>query len=112
MAGYEGPGKYRHYKGGEYEVVGLAVREETLSKPGEGVGGYVYDPEYDERVLMKTPEGVIVVVYRPLSPGSVLEDREETMWTRALDDFNKRVKPWREARADDGTTARFERIGG
>jgi cyclomaltodextrinase / maltogenic alpha-amylase / neopullulanase len=26
------PGKYKHYKGGEYEVVGIARDEETLDK--------------------------------------------------------------------------------
>jgi hypothetical protein len=99
---YEGSGIYRHYKGGEYEVLGLAVREETLSKLGEGIGGVVCDPEFDYRVVQKTPEGVTVVVYRPLTPGSLLEKRDETMWTRELSDFNERV--------DDGTVPRFERI--
>jgi hypothetical protein len=32
---YQGPGVYQHYKGGNYEVLGLGVREETVIKPGE-----------------------------------------------------------------------------
>lgn len=67
--GYSGPGRYRHYKGGEYEVLGLAVREESKE------AGWVTE-----------------VVYRPLTPGSLLDDREEAFWTRVLDDFNAEVR--------------------
>lgn len=100
---YEGPGLYKHYKGGEYEVLGLGVREETVSKPGEPEVVHIDNTH-------KTPQGETVVIYRPLTKGSMLEGRRETFWTRPLSDFNARIKPWPEARADDGTIARFERI--
>src|SRR5689334_7701166 len=64
---YEGPGRYRHYKGGEYEVLGLALREESKGTDNE----------------------VTEVVYRPLTLGSILEGREEVFWTRVLEDFNE-----------------------
>jgi hypothetical protein len=78
---YKGPGIYRHYKGGEYEVIGLAVREETVLKPG--------DVGYALAKMNHTPTGTTVVVYKPLTPGSILEERTETMWTRELADFNE-----------------------
>ena len=68
---YDGPGRYRHYKGEEYEVLGLALREET-------------------KHAITTP--ITEVVYRPLTPGSILEQRDEVFWTRILDDFNANVK--------------------
>lgn len=66
---YEGEGTYHHYKGGEYEVIGLAIREETKEE------GWVKE-----------------VIYRPISPGSLLESIDDVMyWSRQLDDFNKEV---------------------
>lgn len=70
---YDGPGIYKHRKGGRYRVLGLGLREETLTKPGE-------EPQED-----KSEEGVTVVIYYPLTPGSLLEDRREAFWTRPLD---------------------------
>ena len=57
-------GRYRHYKGGEYTVIGVAQHSET----GEAL--VVYRPEYGERGLwvrpismfqesVETPHGVI-----------------------------------------------------
>ena len=43
------PGRYRHYKGGEYTVVGVAQHSET----GESL--VVYRPEYGERGLWVRP---------------------------------------------------------
>jgi len=43
------PGRYRHYKGGEYTVVGIAQHSET----GEAL--VVYRPEYGERGLWVRP---------------------------------------------------------
>lgn len=83
MPNYEGPGIYKHYKGAFYEVLGLAVREETVVK----------DDHVGEWPAGATPEGVTVVVYRPLSPGSMLEDRPERFWTRELSDFNDERVP-------------------
>ena len=57
------PGQYRHYKGGEYTVMGVAQHSET----GEAL--VVYRPEYGDRELwvrplsmfqesVETPDGV------------------------------------------------------
>ena len=57
-------GRYRHYKGGEYTVIGVAQHSET----GEAL--VVYRPEYGERDLwvrplsmfqesVETPDGVV-----------------------------------------------------
>lgn len=43
------PGKYRHYKGGEYQVQGVATHSET----GEHL--VVYSPLYGERGLWVRP---------------------------------------------------------
>ncbi len=50
--GYSGPGRYRHYKGGEYEVLGVALREDSIDK-----GGAVSPVE---------SKGEQFVIYRPL----------------------------------------------
>ena len=58
------PGRYRHYKGGEYMVMGIAQHSET----GEAL--VVYRPEYGDRELwvrplsmfqesVETPDGVV-----------------------------------------------------
>lgn len=73
--GYSGPGRYRHYKGGQYEVLGLAIQEDTVDKgAGDGFAG-----------------ARTFVIYRPLSPGSLLEYRAEDFWARELSDFNATV---------------------
>ena len=57
-------GRYRHYKGGEYRVMGVAQHSET----GEAL--VVYRPEYGDRELwvrplsmfqesVETPDGVV-----------------------------------------------------
>lgn len=63
---YKGPGIYRHYKGGQYLVVGLAVEEATLNP---------------------------VVIYRPkqeIMPADVREKvgMSVSYWTRPLESFN------------------------
>ena len=58
------PGRYRHYKGGKYTVMGVAQHSET----GEAL--VVYRPEYGDRELwvrplsmfqesVETPDGVV-----------------------------------------------------
>jgi len=59
---YRGPGMYRHYKGGSYFVYGLALQE-----------------DHKDRTY---------VVYKPMTAGSLLEDRPEDFWARELGDFN------------------------
>lgn len=78
---YEGPGQYRHYKGGVYEVLGLALQENTVLKPTEPTPQTV------------RPREIQFVVYRPLSPGSLLEQREEEFWARERSDFDDTVEP-------------------
>ncbi len=43
------PGKYRHFKGGEYEVVGMARHSETMEEM------VVYRALYDEGTLWVRP---------------------------------------------------------
>lgn len=71
---YAGPGRYRHYKGGEYEVVGLAFNERSKESDFSPT-----DPLHQE------------VVYRPLTPGSLLDDTEVTFWLRQRRDFDAMV---------------------
>lgn len=46
------PGRYRHYKGGHYEVLGVARHSET----GEAL--VVYRPLYGERALWVRPQAM------------------------------------------------------
>ena len=88
---YSGPGIYRHYKGGLYEVLGLGLKEDTVVKPDSPDAG---------------PE-VICVVYRPVpfhAKESMLDSRDEEFWLRELDDFNATVK-----RGETGSAPRFRR---
>ena len=48
------PGRYRHYKGGEYDVIGVARHSETL----EAV--VVYRPLYGEGALWVRPHAMFV----------------------------------------------------
>lgn len=76
---YEGPGIYQHYKGGYYAVRGVGLQENTVVKPGQ--------PEH----AGAGPE-IHMVVYEPLSSGSLLEEREGLdFWLRNIDDFNENV---------------------
>ena len=43
------PGRYRHYKGGEYTVIGIARHSETEEQM------VVYRPEYGDRELWVRP---------------------------------------------------------
>ncbi len=58
------PGRYRHYKGNEYEVVGDATHSET------GETFVVYRPLYGERGLWVRPkamfEETVVIDGRPV----------------------------------------------
>lgn len=62
---YEGPGQYQHYKGGQYEILGLAMHESELYR---------------------------LVVYRPLTPGSKLDGTPVEFWARPEEDFNESVE--------------------
>jgi hypothetical protein len=60
---YHGPGRYRHYKGNEYEVLGLAVREDTRDDEDNAILDVIY--KSDEEAM----------------PGV-------SHWSRRLDDFD------------------------
>lgn len=49
MSGRPTPGRYRHYKGGEYVVIGVARHSETEEEL------VVYRPDYGERGLWVRP---------------------------------------------------------
>lgn len=61
---YQGPGRYMHYKGGEYEVYGLALHESELYR---------------------------LVIYEPITPGSKLEGTPIKFWARPESDFNDKI---------------------
>lgn len=42
MTNYQGPGTYRHYKGNQYEVLGLALQEDSLDKENDPQGGKTF----------------------------------------------------------------------
>jgi len=48
------PGHYRHYKGGEYEVIGVARHSESLEPM------VVYRPLYNDTGLWVRPHGMFV----------------------------------------------------
>jgi hypothetical protein len=48
------PGRYRHYKGCEYEVIGVARHSETEEEL------VVYRPLYGERGLWVRPRGMFI----------------------------------------------------
>lgn len=96
---YSGPGLYRHYKGGLYEVLGLGLKEDTVTKTDKETGEFTQIGEgHDE---------VICVVYKPVpyhEKESLLDSRDEDFWLRELDDFNATLM------VDDHTNApRFRR---
>lgn len=70
---YEGPGRYRHYKGGTYEVVGIALAEA--------------DPRQE----------TLEVIYRPVNAEDWFEDvwptdvPEADFWRRPLKEFDAPV---------------------
>ena len=68
------PGRYRHYKGGEYTVFGVARHSETDELL------VVYRPEYGERDLWVRPQSMfteLLETRRGLEPRFVLIEPEE-----------------------------------
>lgn len=63
---YQGPGLYRHYKGGYYEVLGLALQEDDFQRT--------------------------YVIYEPTRLVTLLDDYKEDFWARELSDFNAEVQ--------------------
>ena len=69
------PGRYRHYKGGEYTVLGVARHSETDELL------VVYRPEYGERDLWVRPQSMyteLVETQRGLEPRFALIEPGET----------------------------------
>ena len=69
------PGRYRHYKGGEYTVFGVARHSETDELL------VVYRPEYGERDLWVRPQSMFtgfVETQRGFEPRFVLIEPAET----------------------------------
>jgi len=69
------PGRYRHYKGGEYTVFGVARHSETDELL------VVYRPEYGERDLWVRPQSMFiefVETQRGREPRFALIESEET----------------------------------
>jgi hypothetical protein len=62
--GYQGPGRYRHYKGNQYDVLGIGIHESELYR---------------------------LVIYRPVTPVKV-EGEPVEHWLRPLTDFNAEVE--------------------
>lgn len=48
------PGRYRHYKGNEYIVIGIALHSETEEEL------VVYQPDYGERRLWVRPKSMFL----------------------------------------------------
>lgn len=71
---YQGPGRYRHYKGCEYEVLGLALKEDTVDKSVDDLFS-----------------GTTFVIYRQLTGVSFIHNRQEDFWARELSDFDETV---------------------
>jgi hypothetical protein len=73
---YTGPGRYRHYKGGVYEVLGIGVHEHAKeNQPG-------FDPNLIDQHY---------VVYRPLTSGGLLDGTPTDFWIRGRKNFDSEV---------------------
>lgn len=62
---YDGPGRYMHYKGNQYQVLGLAVRESSFG---------LLEEKLD-------------VIYVPIDNAG-LESHDAMFWSRPIEDFN------------------------
>lgn len=80
-ANYKGSGIYRHYKGDDYYIYGLIVKEEE--KP-DGLSRA-------EQIAWVNDPANHWVAYAPLSPGSLLFESEVMMWSRRLRVFNENI---------------------
>jgi hypothetical protein len=112
---YRGPGIYRHYKGGLYDIVGLALWEPMAGKKNNepGIGDAVASiaenlPDGPSKlVLMQAAELLsepLFVIYEPMSTGSMLRDLPGVkFWARAKADFDADVN----VPDKDSTIARF-----
>src|SRR3954447_19550162 len=109
---YHGPGIYRHYKGGRYEVIGLALWEPMAGKEDSDVKLADELVEFSNdfaatdwdmvsveeiqrmRTMLRRAATLLseqkFVIYEPLTPGSMLEDLPGVkFWARGQQDFNE-----------------------
>lgn len=104
---YEGSGIYRHYKGGLYKVLGLGLKEDTVTKKNP-------DGSFDQ--IGEGHHEVICVVYQPLSTPSFLDERKEDFWLRELDEgtdpFNTPGRFKKERCAQCGSDDDLTPVGG
>lgn len=73
---YQGPGRYRHYNGGEYEVIGLSI-DVTNEAGFDGQICVVYRTTTDSLMAMVGRKGVVL---------------EVEFAARSLDEFNQQVR--------------------
>lgn len=129
MNNYRGPGIYRHYKGGIYDIFGLALWEPMASKDDNDVNLADQLVEFandfaaidwelvsatrieDARTMLLNAAKLLsedkFVIYEPMSPGSLLEGLPGVrFWARGLTDFNSDVGV-PDAKGIDMTQARF-----
>jgi hypothetical protein len=128
MHNYRGPGIYRHYKGGLYDIIGLALWEPMAGKDDSDVklsDGLVnladsFTADWDmvssqeiERIramLLRAAELLsepLLVIYEPMSPGSMLRDLPGVrFWARGKADFDGDVVV-PDINEDDMTMGRF-----
>jgi hypothetical protein len=128
---YRGPGIYRHYKGGLYEIAGLALWEPMAGKDDSDVklsdelvefSNDFAATDWDmvssqeiERIramLLRAAELLgepLLVIYEPLTTGSLLEGLPGVkFWARGKADFDSDVKvPGVRDTHPDTTIARF-----
>jgi hypothetical protein len=129
MNNYRGPGIYRHYKGGLYDIFGLALWEPMAGKEDSDVNladrlvefanefaavdwDHTHEEtlERDRKMLLRAAELLSeqkFVIYAPMTPGSMLEDLPGVeFWARGKQDFDADV-PVPDAQGIDMTMARF-----
>jgi hypothetical protein len=107
---YQGPGWYRHYKGGEYEVLGLSVAEWTKPEGDDNWYGvmtlvvYRPIPTFQHESLLPGPQGQEWWV-RPLGEkDAVLTDKPDDYFDAIV---KLKVRPINAP----GTVPRFTYLG-
>jgi hypothetical protein len=129
MNNYRGPGIYRHYKGGLYDIFGLALWEPMAGKKDGDTGLAdklvdfandfaacdwdmvpVESIEEDRQMLLRAAKLLseqYFVIYEPMTPGSMLEDLPGVkFWARGKQDFDSDVGV-PDAKGIDMTQGRF-----
>ena len=130
MNNYRGPGIYRHYKGGLYDIFGLALWEPMAGKEDSDANladrlrefaeifpavdwNSVSNDEHidrDRKMLLRAAELLSeqkFVIYAPMTPGSMLEDLPDVeFWARGKQDFDADVGV-PDAKGIDMTQGRF-----